>query len=401
MSQDSIRDLAALASVVSATVESYQPQEVMRTALERLVEVLHLDGGSVHLREGDELVLVAATPDIKPETLQEITRVSLGDKRVVVHAFVSNAPFLFDEKLVQSFPSSAVDLAREGMRSGAATPIPSPQGPIGVLMVGSVHEGRISQDCLMLVQAVANQIGVTLEHDRLVKRLERQVEQVEEQLVQRERLATLGQLAGSLGHELRGPLVNLQMALNLLESADEPLRAELVTRMGRELNRCHSVINDLLDYTRSREPHRISTSLAAILHQAARSLQGEPELQVEVLADDVERVMVDPDQVLRMLENILTNANQAVGGRGRVRLSLKQVQGGVEIRVEDSGPGVDPAQCERIFEPLVTTRRGGTGLGLAVCRRTMDNHGGTIQVERSADLGGAAFVIRFPAGDPS
>ncbi len=391
MSHESIRDLAALASVVSATVESYQPQEVMRIALERLVEVLPVDGAVIHLLEGQDLVLTARL-NMLNDPNGEFERFPLDDKRISGLCVTRNAPILLDER----FPESCSSFERQGMKSGAAIPIPGPMGPVGTLVVGSAQPVSLTDDHFVLLLAVTNQIGVALEHARLVDRLERQVEQVQEQLMKRERLATLGQLAGSLGHELRGPLVNLQMALNLLEGADEAMKAELITRMGRELTRCNSVINDLLDYTRSREPTRTSTSLAAIVHQAVRSLQGEPGLQVEVRADDVERVSVDPDQVLRLLENVLTNANQAVGGRGRVLVALRQDDEAVELRVEDSGPGVPEDQRERIFEPLVTTRRSGTGLGLAVCRRTMDAHGGRIQVVPSAELGGAAFVIRFP-----
>lgn len=398
--KDCVRDLVALATVVSVTVDSYQPEVVMRTALERLLDVLQMDCGSVHVKAGETLVLTAAL-NLSEESLRDLASLSLADSRLAAQCFLQNKLLLLGMDQGDEYPASRARMKRENLRSMAASPIPGKDGPVGVLVMGSASQLDYSEEQILLQQAVTNQIGVALEHARLVERLERQVEEVQDQLVKRERLATLGQLAGSLGHELRGPLVNLQMALSLLEQADDEMRAEVIARMGRELKRCNSVINDLLDYTRSREPHRIDSSLAAILHQAARILEGEPGLEVELRVADVPRISVDPDQVLRLFENVLANAGQSVGGRGRIRLELSQVGDSLEIRVEDSGPGVPESQRERIFEPLVTSRRGGTGLGLAVCRRTTDAHGGTIHVESSTDLGGAAFVIRFPAGDPS
>ncbi|MCE7873816.1 sensor histidine kinase [bacterium CPR1] len=404
MSQEEIRDLAALASVISATVQSYEPAEVMRTGLQRLVEVLHMDIGVIHLRDGEDLILGSGV-NLSRLTIQELQRFPLSEDRFTVRCLLENRALIFDPSATDHYPDSASGLAREGLKSVAAVPIPSPLGPVGVLVVGSAGAVTLSQDHLVLLQAVTNQVGVALEHARLVDRLERlveerteQLEQAQEQLVMRERLATLGQLAGSLGHELRGPLVNLQMALNLLETADPEMRSELIARMARELSRCHSVINDLLDYTRSKEPHRVSTGLPAILHQAARTLAGEPGVELSLDLGEVERIDVDADQVLRLFENLLLNASQAVGGQGRVRVSLREKGAWLEVRVEDSGPGVPGSMRERIFEPLVTTRRGGTGLGLAVCRRTVDAHGGSIHVEQSSQLGGAAFVVRLPRG---
>ncbi len=404
MSHEEIRDLAALASVISATVQSYEPAEVMRTALQRLVEVLRMDIGVIHLREGNDLILGSGV-NLTPATTLELQRFSLSEDRFTVRCLLDNEPLLFDPSNCDRYTDSASGLAREGLKSVAAVPIPSPLGPVGVLVVGSAGSVTVSEDHLVLLQAVTNQVGVALEHARLVDRLERlveerteQLEQAQEQLVMRERLATLGQLAGSLGHELRGPLVNLQMALNLLETSEPEMRSELIARMARELSRCNSVINDLLDYTRSKEPHRVSAGLPAILHQAVRTLAGEPAVEVTLELGEVERVSVDPDQVLRLFENLLLNASQAVGEQGQVRVTLRENGPWLEVRVEDSGPGVPHPMRERIFEPLVTTRRGGTGLGLAVCRRTVDAHGGSIHVEQSSQLGGAAFVVRLPRG---
>ncbi|MEW6279025.1 MAG: GAF domain-containing sensor histidine kinase [Candidatus Eremiobacterota bacterium] len=410
VTEGTLRDLTALASVVSATVRNFQPQEVMQTAMDRLLEVLGMNVGTIQLLEGEDHLALAVAVNVSPETRQELARMPVSLDRISTLCFRENRNILLDTVAEHPYADSSAAISREGLQSLAAVPIPGPHGPVGVLVIGSTGTVRVSEEHLMLLEAVTNQVGVALENARLYQDLQRhkenlealvqertqQLQQAEAQLVKRERLATLGQLAGSLGHELRGPLVNLRMVLSLLNEADPEMRADLIARMDRELSRCNSVINDLLDYTKGREPERSQTSLAAILHQAARVLPREPRLEVALELDEVERIPLDPDQVLRLFENLLNNASEAVTGQGRVRIRLLDAGSELEVRVEDSGPGVPEEMRERIFEPLITTRRGGTGLGLAVCRRTVDAHGGRIWVESSPDLEGASFVVRLP-----
>jgi signal transduction histidine kinase len=109
---------------------------------------------------------------------------------------------------------------------------------------------------------------------------------------------------------------------------------------------------------------------------------------------------VDPDQVRQVLVNLFANASQADKGRGRIVVTVEPAtDGGVRVRVRDDGPGIPPEHRHRIFEALYTTKAKGSGLGLALCRRILEAHGGTIELESLDE--GASFVLSFPPGTPS
>lgn len=208
------------------------------------------------------------------------------------------------------------------------------------------------------------------------------------------RMATLSQLAGSLGHDLKGPLVNLQMGLTMLAAEEDPAdRAELHKRLDAELGRAIRLVEGLLDFARSREPRKAPTRLGAVVAQAGYNVTDKVELEL----GDVGPLPLDPDQQIRLFEHLFRNALEAAGPSGRIRARMKQAGDAVEVTVDDSGPGIAPELRDRVFEPLATGRRRGMGLGLAVCKRIVEAHGGTLEVGQS-DLGGASLKVRYPLG---
>ena len=206
------------------------------------------------------------------------------------------------------------------------------------------------------------------------------------------RLATLSQLAGSLGHDLKGPLVNLQMGLQMLAGEDDPeQRGDLQRRLEGELARAIRLVDGLLDFARSREPRRAPTRLGAVVAQAASGISAEIDLQLA----DLPPLSLDPDQQLRLFEHLFRNALEAAGPAGRIRARMEQAGDSVQVVIEDSGPGIPPELRERVFEPLATGRRRGIGLGLAVCKQIVEGHGGTLSIGDS-EWGGAALTVRYP-----
>jgi signal transduction histidine kinase len=203
------------------------------------------------------------------------------------------------------------------------------------------------------------------------------------------RAATLSQLAGTLGHDLKGPLVNLQMGLQMLWAEDDPQqREELHRRLDGELARAIRLVEGLLDFARSRAPQLAPTRLGAVVAQAASCAAPGCELELA----DLPPMPLDPDQQLRLFEHLFRNAVEAAGPSGRIRASMKRHGQGAQVRIEDSGPGIPPELREKVFEPLTTGRRRGLGLGLAVCKRIVEAHGGRLTIEDS-ELGGAALVV--------
>ncbi len=212
-----------------------------------------------------------------------------------------------------------------------------------------------------------------------------------------ERLATFGQLVGSIGHELRNPLGVMETSLYILKSRvkDDERGLKHVERIGEQLGIANNIITDLLDMIRDRPLARERLALAQVLKQAAGAVQ-KPErcrLELEGLGD-VPAIEGDAGQLRQVFVNLLDNAIHAAGEDGRVAVVASADGGFVNLAVEDSGPGVDEATRRRLFEPLITTKHKGVGLGLALVKRIVERHGGTIAYEpRNA---GARFVVRLP-----
>ena len=217
-----------------------------------------------------------------------------------------------------------------------------------------------------------------------------------------ERLATIGQFAASIGHELRNPLGVVESSLYLLrqhlrQEADAPSVKKHLDRIGSEVQRANKTIHDLLDLARNRPPQRRPTSLRELVDSAGEAalLPAALTLNSSVPADLL--LNIDPDQVRQVLANLFTNSMQALKGRGQIWVEVETAPAGATaVRVRDDGPGIPIEEGNRIFEALFTTKAKGSGLGLALCRRIMEAHGGTIELE--ARPGGASFLLSFPDG---
>jgi two-component system sensor histidine kinase HydH len=219
-----------------------------------------------------------------------------------------------------------------------------------------------------------------------------------------ERLATIGQFAASIGHELRNPLGVIESSLFLLrqhlgpETAKAPNVAKHLDRIGGEVRRSNKTINDLLELARNRPPRRQEVPLRAIVANTIESLKLLQGVAVDSDLPDHLTAHVDPDQIQQVLMNLFINASQAMSGGGRIRVQGEQLPDGtVKLRVSDEGPGIPTEVRHRIFEALFTTKAKGSGLGLALCRRILEAHGGSIELE--APNKGASFLLTFPPED--
>jgi two-component system sensor histidine kinase HydH len=227
-----------------------------------------------------------------------------------------------------------------------------------------------------------------------------------------ERLATLGQLSGFIGHELRNPLAVMETSIHLLKRrlpiGDEKAQHHL-NRLREQVDLSTNIISDLLELARDRplERHAID-DLQGGIDAALREVPKTPGVVLTVdLAPGLPPPRVDEKQIRRLLVNLVTNAFQALSERneGRILLSARQEDDKLLLVVEDNGAGIADEVRHRLFEPLATTRAKGLGLGLALCRRIAERHGGDIRAVPSRDLGGARFEVRlahaFGAEEPS
>jgi len=214
------------------------------------------------------------------------------------------------------------------------------------------------------------------------------------------RIAAAGAVGASVAHELRNALAVAESALFLaLRNLDDRERlTRHLDQVGAEIRKAHGVIGSILGLARGEPVHREPTALAQIVEAANQSLVTPPNVTFEVSIEPPDLcVLCDPLLLERVIANLYLNSIEALDGRARGLITTRARSDDARtlIEVEDDGPGLDPTICERVFEPMVTAKPKGTGLGLTLCRTIIDAHGGKIACS-SGRGGGAAFRIWLP-----
>jgi two-component system sensor histidine kinase AtoS len=230
-----------------------------------------------------------------------------------------------------------------------------------------------------------------------------EVRALTDQLIRADRLAAMGELTAGVAHEVRNPLGIIRASVQLVEDAhDDPVRVAGATRIiKQEIDRLDRVIKALLDFGRPSTPTLRPTSIGDVVEDVVLftrqfAVQAQVKIATEY-AGEVPLVVADPDQLKQVLVNLVSNAVQsmeATGGTISVRVWSDDAF--VFISVADTGPGMEPAVAERVFDPFYSTKDGGTGLGLTIVHRIIDQHGGRIEVT-SAPGEGTRFTVALPA----
>jgi two-component system NtrC family sensor kinase len=234
-----------------------------------------------------------------------------------------------------------------------------------------------------------------------------ELKRLEEQLIQAEKLAAMGQMLAGVAHELNNPLTAILGVTELLrdgQGLEESTKRQLELT-HRQARRAARIVQNLLEFSRPASPQKKPVDLNSIIE---RTLQlHEHSLRrnnVEVdfrLQPDFPGVIADANQLIQVFLNLVTNAEQAireVRESGRIQIRLARVGSRISVTFQDDGVGVRPESVPRLFDSFYTTKRpgGGTGLGLSICLSIVREHGGTIEAE-ALPAGGSAFTVYLPA----
>src|SRR5947209_7534863 len=226
-----------------------------------------------------------------------------------------------------------------------------------------------------------------------------------------ERLAALGQLSAGLAHEIRNPLGVIKGSAEILNQklkASDALSKELSSYIYTEVNRLSALVSRFLDFARPSQLELRPQQLPALIERSLKLVTEQgATAKVNVQRDyapDLPPVMMDEELCEQVFTNLLLNACEAMGEQGgelkiRIRANGLEDRHGVIVEIEDTGPGIAAGMKEQIFNPFVTTRKSGVGLGLAIVSKIVDAHGGSVRV--SSEPGhGACFQVLFPLVQP-
>lgn len=268
--------------------------------------------------------------------------------------------------------------------------------PIYELAVRLGSSGMVDQ-----VQVDGDELGALEAH---VNALLHRVRQQERALQQAQKLSELGEIASEIAHETLNPVTGVKGMLQALRRTSLPperLREEL-TDMERQLGRVAETVRRLMSYARPLEPRMRRVAVQDLLGRAVHAARLAPAvhdrtIRLEPVPGDLEWDM-DPDLIEQVLVNLLVNGCEASPRNAEVWLSATAANGQLVLTVRDHGTGVAPAVRERLFHPFVTTKPNGNGLGLAVSRNIVQEHGGQIDVEPE-ERGGSVFRVLLPRAD--
>jgi signal transduction histidine kinase len=317
-------------------------------------------------------------------------------------------------------------------RSEMALPLISRRQVIGAMTIQSSQAAAFRDEDLTGLQTLAGQLSNAIANARLYaaaqleiaerkraeealkeysERLQEMVEQrtqelreAQEQLIRRERLEVLGQLAGGVGHELRNPLGVISNAVYYLKmvipDSDQAIR-EYLDIISSEVLNAEKIVSDLLDFSRTTRADKETPAVSDLVNQALakRPLPQNVEVMAQFAAD-LPPVFVDPRQIRQVLVNLISNACDAMPGGGRLIIGAQADGDRLALSVTDTGCGIPQENLRKVFEPLFTTKAKGIGLGLAVSRSLAEVNGGTIEVHSPSPMlqpaQGTTFTLVLP-----
>ncbi|MEZ4483150.1 MAG: ATP-binding protein [Syntrophotaleaceae bacterium] len=289
----------------------------------------------------------------------------------------------------------------------ACAPLVGHDRVLGVMLVDSPgSSAEISPERRRFLELFANQAAQAMENSLLVQRLEeshRHLRETQEQMIQGEKMAALGETAASVTHELRNPLVSIGGFANRLADllpADSK-EGEYSQIIVREVRRMEEMLGNILGFSKKQMLCLTDCKLVGILDEVL-ALEAEPLQRASIAVNkeicrDLPPIKGDEQKLRQVLLNLVSNARQTMAGGGTLTVraygTVLRGDPAVALEVEDSGGGIEPAVMRNIFNPFFTTRQSGTGLGLSIVHRIIEHHHGDIEVQNGER--GARFIIRL------
>jgi signal transduction histidine kinase len=325
-----------------------------------------------------------------------ISELDLNGKGVTVRVFKTGKTIMLGNTRHEP---DYVDFKRKGkettMLSELVVPIIVDQKVVAELDVERQTLNAFTKEDQKLLEILALQVAFAMKRLTDLERLQ----QSQEQLLKSQRLAAIGETAAMVAHDIRNPLQSIAGASYLLKartSNTDWKLDEIIRIIDKSVEYSDKLLEELMEYSKDITLHPTESSPSLLVKESISKLQIPNTIRVEDMTTTTPTCFVDKDELIRAFRNIIENAFDAMSVGGTLTISNKQVNGKMEVVFADTGKGISKETMEKIWAPLYTTKPKGVGLGLAICKRIVEAHGGTINVESSLGKG-SIFTITVPS----
>jgi signal transduction histidine kinase len=412
----SYRELSLLYDIQQEIVSTIGYRSVLNQIVRKLKTVFDAEDVTIRLvdRVGPEpMMRVAASAGRRPHVLDDRPLASSQiDQRVMSGALV-----VIPDLLTDPLYSEKSVAAERGFRSLISAPLRARDTIIGAIRVYTGEARDFTLPDQKLLSAVAASAAVAITNAELVRQVEEknrelqdsyeELRKTQEALVAKGKLALLGEMAATVAHEIRNPMTAIRGFAQRISRkiANDDKTSDYCNLIMEEVDRSNRFIKDVLDFARQLETRLEHTDLNALIRDTLHLVQDElvrNEISMAPQLDlNLPEVEIDRAQIKQVLVNLIQNARQAMGREGTLTLVTENRGRWVVLSVTDTGAGIAPEYIERIWEPFFTTRPHGTGLGLALVRRIMEDHNGRVKVESRVGEGTTFRLYFRPASAPA
>jgi signal transduction histidine kinase len=378
-------------------------KEVLERVVRKASELLDAKGALLRIRnlETQQFEVAAAHGmgerylNKGPVTSEKILSDEIRQNRVLIIEDIWEAPRV-------EYPQEAWD---EGIRMMLDIPLTVVDETIGLLRIYLTEKREFSDDELGFMVSIGEQCACAINKARLIENQKARYDQL---AIHTEKMSALGRMAAGIAHEINNPLAGILLfSSNLSKKVPEkgPMK-EGLDIIIRETVRCKTIIQELLEFSRDREPQKEMVNPNTILEKALKMLENEFRLHhIQIkkqLSDDLQETMLDENQIEQIFVNLLLNAVQAIEEKGVITVTSRMDKNRKKalIEIADTGSGISSENMAKIFEPFFSTKAKGTGLGLAVSYAIVKNHHGDINAF-SKPGEGTRFVLEFPIIEPA
>ena len=258
------------------------------------------------------------------------------------------------------------------------------------------NEKKQTREFNVILKANLSQLAISEQKLKLQRdNLQIDLREKTKKLVQVERLSAIGELSARLAHDLRNPLTVLKGVVEIARarsnSGETSFSTKQIDMMERAIARMSNQIDDVLEFVKIQSLHTTKNSLLDTLGLSLAKINKSSNIKIHIPDNSIEFVY-DSDKIEIVFDNLLNNSMQAINDDGVITIRFIDIENEVEIEVEDSGGGVSDEIISKVFEPLFTTKKKGTGLGLASCKSIVEQHGGSISIRNKPTV----FTIKLP-----